>query len=126
MTLILGTVGLFDLRLLGVADGLSPQAMHRLVRWGVAGFMLNVVTGAMFFAGIPTQYIYNGAFQAKMLCLAALGFNILLFYVIAYEKVRRIRPGEAAPAAAKLFAATSLLLWIAVVCFGRAEAFFKP
>jgi hypothetical protein len=126
LSLIVGTVGLFDLRLLGMGKGLEPAALHRLVRWGMLGFVLNAVTGAMFFAGIPYQYIYNGAFRAKMLCLLLLGVNVLVFYLIASRDVSTLGPDEAAPMRAKVAAAVSLFLWTAVICFGRAEAFFKP
>src|SRR4029077_17049827 len=34
LSLLIGTVGLFDLRILGLAKGLSLRAMHRLVGWG--------------------------------------------------------------------------------------------
>ena len=126
LTLLIGTVGLFDLRLLGMAKGLSPVAMHRLVGWRIFGFCLNVITGTMFFVGIPYQYIYNGAFQAKMLCLLLLGINVLVFYRTGYAKVEALGPDDAAPFQVKIFAGVSLALWVAVICFGRAEAFFKP
>jgi hypothetical protein len=32
LSLLLGTVGLFDLRVLGIAKGIPPRAIHRLVR----------------------------------------------------------------------------------------------
>jgi hypothetical protein len=41
LSLLLGTVGLFDLRALGVAKGIAPYAIHRLIRWGIAGYALN-------------------------------------------------------------------------------------
>ena len=126
LTLLIGTVGLFDLRVLGMAKGLSPAALHRLLPWGILGFVINVITGTMFFVGIPYQYIYNGAFQLKMVCLLLLGINVLMFYVTAYPKVESLGPGDVAPLGAKVIAGISLSLWIAVICFGRLEAFYKP
>jgi hypothetical protein len=126
LSLLLGTVGLFDLRLLGMGRGLSPAALHRLVGWGIFGFVLNAVTGTMFFVGIPYQYMYNGAFQAKMICLLLLGINVLIFYIVAHRDVATLAPDDRAPLRARIIAAISLFLWIAVICFGRAEAFFKP
>ena len=126
LTLLIGTVGLFDLRMLGLWKGLSPGAMHQLVRWGILGFAINAVTGTMFFVGIPYQYMYNGAFQLKMACLVLLGINVLMFYLTAYRKVEALGPGDVPPPGAKLVAGISLFLWTAVICFGRMEAFFKP
>src|SRR5216683_1435984 len=87
LSLLIGTVGLFDLRLLGVAKGLSPSAMHRLIPWGVLGFGINVITGTLFFIGMPFRYIHNPAFQLKLTFLAVLGINMLVFYANAYRKV---------------------------------------
>src|SRR5882762_10372022 len=44
LSLLLGTVGLFDLRVLGMAKGVSPRAIHRLIPWGVAGYAVKVLT----------------------------------------------------------------------------------
>jgi hypothetical protein len=126
LTLLIGTIGLLDLRMLGMAKELSPSAMHRLVGWGILGYVINVVTGTMFFVGIPYQYIYNGAFQLKMVCMVFLGINVLMFYLTMHRKVADLGPGDSAPLGAKLIAGTSLFLWISVICLGRLEAFYKP
>ena len=42
-----------------------------LVRWGVVGFAINLVTGLVFFVGEPLQYIDNPAFRFKMLFLVS-------------------------------------------------------
>src|SRR3954467_10547355 len=80
LSLLLGTVGVFDLRLLGVAKELSPSAMHRLIRWGVLGFLITLTTGLMFFVGKPDRYIQNTAFEIKLVFLLMLGVNVLIFY----------------------------------------------
>jgi hypothetical protein len=73
LSLLLGTVGLFDLRVLGMVRAIPPRAIHRLVPFGVAGYCLNVLTGIMFFSGHPDQYFYNDSGRLKALlerCLA--------------------------------------------------------
>src|SRR5215510_15588592 len=65
LSLLLGTVGLFDLRVLGMAKGIPPATIHRLVPWGVGGYILNVLTGILFFSGHPDQYVYNNAGRLK-------------------------------------------------------------
>src|SRR5210317_60850 len=65
MCLLIGTVGIFDLRLLGVAKEVPLAALHRLVPLGVGGFLLNVASGVMFLVSAPDQYLYNPAFQTK-------------------------------------------------------------
>src|ERR1700680_4277644 len=67
LSLLLGTVGLFDLRALGMATAIAPRTIPRLWPWGVAGYAVNVITGIVFFAGHPDQYFYNNAFRLKAL-----------------------------------------------------------
>src|SRR5262245_19040345 len=75
LSLLIGTVGLFDLRLLGVARRIPIAAMHRLIPWGLVGFGINAVTGAAFLLAEPDQYVYNPSFHFKLLFIAAAGLN---------------------------------------------------
>src|SRR6516225_818186 len=67
LTLLVGTIWLFDLRLLGVAKRIPIAALHRLVPWTLLGYSFNVVTGALLLMTEPDQYILNRAFQFKLL-----------------------------------------------------------
>src|SRR4051794_27949622 len=73
LSLLLGTVGLFDLRMLGLAKGIAPAAIHRLIPWGIGGYIVNILTGTVFFFGHPDQYFYNDAFRLKALFMAVAG-----------------------------------------------------
>jgi hypothetical protein len=48
LSMLIGTVGLFDLRLLGVARRIPIAAMHRLIPWGLVGFGINATTASLF------------------------------------------------------------------------------
>jgi hypothetical protein len=126
LSLLMGTVGAFDLRMLGLAKGISLEALHRLVPFGVAGYVLNVATGAMFVLAAPAQYIHNPAFQMKMLCMAIAGVNMAAFYLTTARAVRATGPMDDAPAAARLIAIVSLASWLGVIAFGRLLTFFRP
>ena len=67
LCLLVGAIGSFDLRLLGVARRVPIAAVHRFIPWGIAGFVLNACTGLMFVLTEPDQYIYNPSFQFKVL-----------------------------------------------------------
>jgi hypothetical protein len=127
LSLLLGTVGLFDLRALGVAKGVSLQAIHRLVPWGVAGYAVNVLTGIVFFTGHPDQYFYNDAFRFKALFMAVAGINIAMFYGTAmFTDMKALAPDAPAGPRLRLVAATSLTMWVAVLVCGRLLTFFRP
>jgi hypothetical protein len=119
MALLIGAVVVIDLRMLGVLKSFSFAPLHRLMRWGIAGFILNLITGFLFFAGDPGQYINNIAFQMKVLFIVMAGVNVLIFYLIPFAEVRKMRPGDNAPATAKVIAAASLFLWFGVMFWGR-------
>jgi hypothetical protein len=120
MALLIGTVGLLDARMLGVFKGLPGGPLARLAPWGVAGFVINLVTGFLFFAAAPGQYIDNSVFWYKMLFIALAGANVLVFYVTDLaRRVEALQPGDAAPLGAQLVAGSSLFLWFGVIFWGR-------
>jgi len=119
MSLLVGVIGILDLRMLGVAKRLPLAPLHDMVPWGVAGFILNILTGFTFYAADPYQYIHNPAFWWKMGFIAAAGLNILAFYMFVYSKISSLGPGDDCPASAKAVGGLSLLLWCGVMYFGR-------
>jgi hypothetical protein len=120
LILIMGTVGLLDIRVLGFLKKLPVGPLHRLLPWGIAGLVINVITGVMFFIGMPGFYVFNTIFQAKILTILFAAGNLLLFFCTGvFRKWERVGPGEDAPLFAKLVAASSLLLWLAVIFLGR-------
>jgi hypothetical protein len=126
LTLLIGTVGMFDLRLLGIGRQIAPASLHRLIRYGVAGFIGNVLTGICFLSGAPDQYIYNWAFRWKLIFLTIAGLNIAIFYSAFFRKVRTLGEGAAIPVGARLVGAVSLSAWIGVISAGRLITFFRP
>lgn len=126
LCLLFGTVIVFDLRILGVAKAIAPADLHRLVPWGVAGFLLNLVTGVCFFFGYPEQYAYNSAFHIKLAAMVLAGVNVAVFYGRFFAEVRKLGPHAEATAAAKVVTAISLTSWVVVLCCGRLLTFFRP
>jgi hypothetical protein len=126
LVLLAGTVGVFDLRLLGLGKGVRPADLHRLLRFGVAGFALMVITGLLFISGAPDQYFYNRSFHLKVIALTVMGINVLLFYRLEFATVKALGPADEAPRNAKIMAAVSLASLVAVMLFGRMLTFFRP
>jgi hypothetical protein len=114
------------LRLLGVAKRIPPAALHRLIKYGVAGFIGNVLTGLCFLSGAPDQYIYNWSFRWKLVFLTVAGLNILVFYSSFFRRVRNLGEDEAIPAGARVVGAVSICCWIGVITAGRLLTFYRP
>ncbi len=126
LCLLVGTVGLVDLRILGFMRGISLPGLHRIVPFGVAGFALNLLSGMVFVTSSPDQYLYNPAFQIKMGLIALAGMNMALFYLTTARKLKRLLPLQKAPKHARIFAGISLTCWILVIAFGRVITAFRP
>jgi hypothetical protein len=126
LTLLAGTVGLFDLRVLGLAKGIAPRTLHATLPWGIAGFVVIVITGVQFMFGAPEQYLLNNAFRLKALFLLLMGANAAVFYWREFDGVKALGPHDDAPRSAKIVAAASLALLAVVILCGRMITFFRP
>jgi len=120
LVLVIGTIGILDLRILGFAKQIPIAPLHKLLPWAIAGFGLNLVTGVLAFTGMGAYYTYDWAFWFKILAILLLGLNVAAFYLTgAFSSVVGLGPGEDAPPFAKFVAASSLFLWFAVITLGR-------
>jgi hypothetical protein len=89
LAMLVGVIGLMDLRLLGMAKRLPFAPLHQLLPFAISGFATCLTTGTLFFAGDPFQYIHNWVFWIKMLFIVVAGMNVLLFYVAGiFRKVK--------------------------------------
>jgi len=126
LSMLVGCIGLFDLRLLGIGKRIPIAALHRLIRWGLLGFAINIISGSAFLLTEPDQYIYNPSFQFKVLFIMLAGANALAFYATSWTRVTAAHASPEAPRAAKAIAVVSLSLWIGVIVCGRLLTFFRP
>ena len=115
--LAFGVVLLLNLRMLGMMKAVSFADLHRTLPWGMLGFAINLVTGMLFFIGVPEQYTNNAPFQWKIVCLVLLGANLI--YFTSLNDPWRVEAGGEAPRSVKLMAASTIVLWVGVVYFGR-------
>ena len=126
LCLLVGAIGAFDLRLLGVAKFVPIAAVHRLIPWGLLGFSINIMTGLLFVGTDPDQYIYNPAFHLKFLFLTIAGVNAGTFYLTTYRRAFGSTAALDAPVHAKVIAALSLSAWLVVITAGRLITFYRP
>jgi hypothetical protein len=126
LSLLIGAIGMFDLRLLGMGKRVPIRALHKLIPWGIAGYLAALITGIFFLATEPDQYIFNSAFHWKILFMACAGLNMAMFYLVFFHRAKLLGPGDDAQWQAKLIGALSLFLWIGVIVFGRMLTFYRP
>ena len=126
IVLVVGTISIVDLRLLGVAS--LDRPVRLLMRdvlpltWGA--FAVAALTGSLMFSSDAVNYGHNFYFRGKLILLALAGVNMAVFHLAGIGDVERWGAAAAqTPIAAKAAAAVSLLVWIAVVAFGRGIGF---
>ena len=56
LSLLIGIVGFFDLRLMGFFRGIPISAARQLMPFALIGFLFNLFTGLIFLIGLPEQY----------------------------------------------------------------------
>lgn len=126
LTLLLGSIAAWDLRLVGVMRDVPAAAFHHLILFAVLGFGINVSSGLLFLMTDPDQYVYNSAFHLKLFCLALAGINVLVFYLTMFRHVKSLGPGAQPPPLARLNGVVSLVLWVTVIVCGRMITFYRP
>lgn len=127
MSLLAGTIVMFDLRLLGFARAVPVHAMHRLIPFGIVGFLLNMSTGICFICATPDQYLFNAAFRWKVIFIVLAGLNVLFFYTRVFRRLESFTAEHHAPPfAARLVGGVSLTAWVGVMSAGRLLTFFRP
>lgn len=124
--LLIGTVGLVDLRLLGVVRGVPLSAVREFIRWSIVGFGINLVTGLYFLGAQPWQYADNPAWWAKVAFLIVAGLNAAIFEKYLRPRLRALPPDADTPLSLKLVGAASLISWFGVLYSGRMLAFVVP
>jgi hypothetical protein len=123
-TTLVGSVAVFDLRVLGIAKQISVRALARfLLPWTLASLAVIVPTGLMMFSAHADDLLSNRAFELKMGLLLAAGMNGAYFHTGPYMTVKGWDTNAPAPWVARLSAALSLALWIGVIACGRLLAY---
>jgi hypothetical protein len=121
ITLVVGSISIIDLRLVGLAS--LDRPVGKLTRdvlpciW--VAFAFAALTGGLLFSAKATGYAGNFFFKGKLVLLALAGLNMVVFHAFVGRDLERWSAWANPPTAARIAGGLSLLLWIAVVAFGR-------
>lgn len=121
LTLVVGSIGMVDLRLLGVSarnHSVSKLTTEVLpITW--ICFVVAAITGLLLFTSKAVDYSHNFFFLGKMVLMALAAVNMLVFELVTYRSVKNWDSETPTPFAAKLAGLLSLGFWIGVIIFGR-------
>ena len=124
---VFGTIFIVDLRLLGLPNVQRSftRMHHELLRWTWGAFGIAAVTGVLMFMVNAVTYHRNTAFWLKMATMVLAGINMLVFEYGAMKSAASWDKGVTPPNSARLAGALSIVLWVAVIVFGRWIGFTK-
>jgi hypothetical protein len=121
MGVLAGGSAAIDLRILGVARGISLKAMAGILPLLWLAFALNAVSGTLLLIAYPTKALTNPLFYVK-LGLIALGVGLV--YRIGATVLYGPDAGQkTASRNAKALALASLATWVALIFAGRFLAY---
>ncbi len=123
LVMLIGAIGVVDLRLMGAFRSLPPQALSRaLVPVAAGGLALMIPSGLVMFAADAGPLLNSNLFRWKLALIALALANVAAFHLLwgrrrggGLDAV--IRPG------ARAMAIASLGLWLTVAALGRLVAY---
>jgi hypothetical protein len=119
-TILVGSVVMFDLRVLGLSRQIPVRKLARhLLPWSLAALFLIVPTGLAMFSAHADDFLASRPFAYKMGLLLASGLNAAYFHTGPYQTVKSWDTNARAPWLAQASVAASIVMWIAVIACGR-------
>ncbi len=121
--LLVGGIGVFDLRLLGLGCGVAvPAASRLLTPIAITGLVLMLASGTALFSADARAVVGNPVFRIKLALILFGIANALLFRALWQ---RRLAQWDfQAPPIGRAQAALSLAGWFGVAICGRLIAYF--
>lgn len=119
LVLLLGGIGLVDLRIAGAFPSLPLPALSKaLTPLAVTGLVILLATGSALFAADAVATLRSDAFGWKLVAI-----GLALLNAAAFRRwFGRLR-GRAVPFGARVLALASLGLWLSVATLGRMIAY---
>lgn len=117
LVLLLGSIGLVDLRVMGVFPALPLAALRRaLTPLGVAGLVVLVASGAVLFVADARGLVGSPVFVRKLVVIGLALVNAAVFHWLVKDSGR-------VSSLARVLAGVSLAGWLTVATLGRMIAY---
>lgn len=125
LSLSVGTVIWFDLRLTGLAMRHEPasRVFNQVRPWMLAGFAIMFVTGGLLFSARALEAFNSNYFRIKIGLLALAGLNVVLFHSTIDRSRDRWDTVLPPPMQVRAAGWLSLVIWFAVIAAGRIMAY---
>ena len=121
MAMLLGTLGLINLRVLGYKRALSLLGTRDLLPVAWIGFTVNAASGLLLFTSDAVSFFSSNTFRVKITLIVLAGINAAILsrriYATAGESYTEV-------ASTRWIAGSSLVFWVVAVICGRIYAYY--
>jgi hypothetical protein len=122
MALLIGSLGLVDLRVLGFKSELPILETRRLLPLAWLGFTLNAISGTLLFVSDAVMFYSSYTFRIKIVLIILGGINAALLGRRIFHESPAGVP-VVPTTGAKWIAGTSLVFWFGAIIAGRLIAY---
>jgi Family of unknown function (DUF6644) len=121
LTISVGTLVWFDLRLAGVSMPHFPIAAlyRRLMPVMLVGFSVMFISGALLFTGFATKAYGNVYFRLKLAAIVLACVNAAFYHLVTERRIARWNDAARPPLPVRFAGITSIVVWAMVIMAGR-------
>ena len=125
ITISVGLLVWFDLRLLGLSMRAAPVAKvyRQLMPWAFVGFAVMVMSGGALLSGFATRAYGNQFFWIKVAALLLAGVNAVAYHRGVERRIAQWNEDARLPLPARAAGLISIVLWAVVILSGRMMAY---
>jgi len=122
MAMLVGVLGLTNLRVLGYKRELPLIGTRELLPLAWLGFTVNLITGCLLFSSDAVYFFNSWTFRVKILLIILAGINAA---ILSRGIFRKVADGSnvTLPPSYKFVAASSLVFWLGAIFAGRLVAY---
>src|SRR5215831_20671799 len=121
LSLLVGGILIVDLRLLGFLRHISMRSALSFLPFAIIGFVINLLTGILFFTADPMMYWPNPAFRLKMFLILLAGINALIFTLFKHRQALALGDDDQATTFMKVVAWSSSPSASACLCLNSVK-----
>jgi hypothetical protein len=123
MALLIGSLGLINLRILGYKPNLPILGTLDLLPLAWLGFIVNAISGTLLFTSDAVLFYSSYTFRIKMFLILLAGINAFVLSRKVFRDVRLTGSDVVPSQGIRWIARSSLLFWVGAIIAGRLIAY---
>lgn len=123
MAMLVGALGLVNLRVLGYKPELPLLGTRDLLPLAWIGFTINLISGVALFTSDAVYFWSKYTFRIKLVLILLGGINAFILSRAAFRKAEQQAGQYVATTGVRWVAASSLFFWVGAIIAGRLIAY---